>query len=94
MSARLPRPVTGALNKLLHDSPLAMERLRKHAGCTVLFEVGPARIAWTVQSEGDVASADARGPRDLTVTVSPFSLPRLAAGDEAAWREARIEGDA
>ena len=91
---RGPRPVTAALNRLLHETPLAMERLRKHAGRTVCFDIGPLPIAWTVRADGAVASADPRGVRDLSVRVSPFALPRLAAGDEAAWREAHIEGDA
>ena len=89
-----PRPVTAALNRLLHETPLAMERLRRHAGRTVRFDVGPARLAFTVQPGGDLASAPPDGVRDLVVRLSPFVLPRLAAGDEAAWREVRIEGDA
>ena len=89
-----PRPITAGLNRLLHESPLALERLRKHAGRTVRFDVGPLPIAWTIAPDGSVASADPRGVRDLSVRISPFALPRLAAGDEAAWREARIEGDA
>ena len=89
-----PRPITAALNRLLHESPLAMERLRKHAGRTVRFDVGPLPIAWTIQPDGSVASADPRGVRDLSIRVSPFALPRLAAGDEAAWREVQVEGDA
>ena len=89
-----PRPVTAALNRLLRETPLAMERLRKHAGRTVRFDVGPLPIAWTIQPDGSVASADPRGVRDLAVRISPFALPRLAAGDDAAWREAHIEGDA
>ena len=71
-----------------------MERLAKHAGRTVRFDVGPLPIAWAILPDGSVASADPRGVRDLCVRVSPFALPRLAAGDEAAWRDARVEGDA
>ena len=89
-----PRPITAALNRLLHETPLALERLRRHAGRTVRFDVGPLPIAWTIQPDGGVASADPRGVRDLAIRVSPFALPRLAAGDEAAWREAQVEGDA
>ena len=91
---RGPRPVTAALNRLLHDSPLAMERLRPHAGRTVRFEVGPMRMAFCIQPQGDVAAASPDGLRDVTVRVSPVALPRLAAHDEAALREVRIEGDA
>ena len=89
-----PRPITAGLNRLLRETPVAMERLRKHSGRTVRFDVGLLPIAWTVQPDGSVASADPRGVRDLSIRVSPFALPRLAAGDEAAWREARVEGDA
>ena len=89
-----PRPITAALNHVLHSTPLAMERLARHAGRTAGFKVGPARVAFTVQPAGDVAAADAGTPRDLEVSLSPALLPWLAAGDEAAFREVDMQGDA
>lgn len=93
MSVPLPRPATRALNHILRATPLAMERLRRHAGRTVAFHVGPVTIAWTVQTTGEVTPALPQASRDLEVRVSPFLLPRLAAREEAALREIEMQGD-
>ncbi|HEX3096345.1 MAG TPA: SCP2 sterol-binding domain-containing protein [Usitatibacter sp.] len=94
MSAVFPRPGERAVNHVLRGSPLALERLRSHAGRTVAFHVGPIALALTIQSTGEVASALPGAPRDLEVRISPFLVPRLAAGEEAAFREIEMEGDA
>ena len=88
------RPVTASLNHILHSAPLAMERLARFAGKTAAFHVGPFDFAWTVQTTGEVTAAVAGAARDLEVKVSPFLVPRLAAGDEAAYRDVQMTGDA
>lgn len=88
-----PHPAAAAVNHVLRSAPLAMERLRRHAGRTAEFRVGPVRFALTVQTTGDVTPALEQAPRDLRVRVSPFLLPRLALGEEAAFREIEMEGD-
>ena len=88
-----PRPVTASINHVLRSAPLAMERLRRHAGRTVAFHVGPARLAFTVQTTGQVVAALPGAARDLDVRISPFLLPRLAAREEAAFREIEMQGD-
>ena len=93
MSSILPHPATNALNHVLKSAPLALERLRKHAGRTAAFHVGPLTLAFTVQTTGEVASAVAGAARDLDVRISPFLLPRLALREEAAWREIEMQGD-
>jgi len=93
MSSILPHPATNALNHVLKSAPLALERLRKHAGRTAAFHVGPLTLAFTVQTTGEVASAVAGAARDLDVRISPFLLPRLALREEAAWREVEMQGD-
>jgi ubiquinone biosynthesis protein UbiJ len=70
-----------------------MERLRKHAGRTAAFHVGPLTVALTVQTTGQVTAAVAGAARDLEVRISPFLLPRLAAREEAAFREIEMQGD-
>jgi ubiquinone biosynthesis protein UbiJ len=70
-----------------------MERLRKHAGRTAQFDVGPVRMAFTIQTTGLVTTALPGAARDLEVRLSPFLLPRLAAHDEAAYREIDMKGD-
>ena len=93
MSAFLPHPATAALNHVLRSAPLAMERLRKHAGRTAAFHVGPVTLAFTVQTTGEVTAAVPGATRDLEVRLSPFLLPRLAAHEEAAYREIEMQGD-
>jgi len=92
--ALLPHPGERALNHVLRAAPLALERLRPHAGRTVAFRIGPAAMALTVQSTGEVAAALPGAPEDLSVRISPFLVPRLAAGEEAAFREIEMQGDA
>ena len=93
MTSLRPRPVTAAINHVLRSAPLALERLRRHAGRTVAFHVGPARLAFTVQTTGEVVSAVPDAGRDLEVRISPFLLPRLAAREEAAFRDIEMQGD-
>jgi len=81
------------VNHVLRSAPLAMERLRKHAGRTVVFHVGPLDAAFTIQTTGEVATATESAARDLDVRISPFLVPRLAAGEEAAFREIAMSGD-
>ena len=91
--ANLPNPAAGAVNHVLRSAPLAMERLRPHAGRTVEIRVGPMTFALTIQTTGEVLGAVPGAPRDLTVRISPFLLPRLAAGEEAAFRDLEMLGD-
>jgi ubiquinone biosynthesis accessory factor UbiJ len=93
VSALFPDPAARALNHVLRSAPLAMERLRKHAGRTAAFHVGPVTLAFTIQTTGEVTRAVAGAARDLEVRISPFLLPRLAAGEEAAFREIDMQGD-
>jgi len=93
VSSPFPHPAARALNHVLRSAPLAMERLRRHAGRTAAFHVGPVMLAFTVQTNGEVTAALPAASRDLTVRVSPFLLPRLAAHEEAAYREIEMQGD-
>ena len=93
MSVPLPHPAASALNHVLRSAPLAMERLRKHAGRTAAFHVGPVTLAFTIQTTGEVAAAVPGAARDLDARLSPFLLLRLAANEEAAFREIEMQGD-
>jgi ubiquinone biosynthesis protein UbiJ len=93
VSSAFPHPAAQAINHVLKSAPLALERLRKHAGRTAAFHVGPLTLAFTVQTTGEVTSAVSGAARDLDIRISPFLLPRLAAKDEAAYREIEMQGD-
>jgi ubiquinone biosynthesis protein UbiJ len=93
LSALFPHPAARAINHVLRSAPLALERLRKHAGRTAAFHVGPVTLAFTVQTTGEVAAAVPGAASDLEVRISPFLLPRLAANEAAAFREIDVQGD-
>jgi ubiquinone biosynthesis protein UbiJ len=93
VSALFPSPTARALNHVLRSTPVAMERLRAHAGRTVAFHLGPLAAAFTVQTTGEVTAALPSVSRDLTVRISPALLPRLAAREDAAYREIEMQGD-
>lgn len=93
MTGFLPHPATAALNHVLRSAPVALERLRRHAGRTVAVHVGPATFAFTIQTTGEVTAAMPAASRDVDVRISPFLLPRLAANEEAAFRDIEIQGD-
>ena len=93
MSALFPHPAAAALNHVLRSAPLAMERLARFAGRTAHFQAGPVAFALTVQTTGEVTAAVGDAAPDLEVRLSPFLLPRLAAGEEAAYRDIDMRGD-
>ncbi len=82
-----------AINRLTGAAPMSRERLARFAGKSALFRVGPLPVALTVQTTGEVLPAAAGAAPDLEVRMSPFLLPRLAAHDEAAYREVETTGD-
>jgi ubiquinone biosynthesis protein UbiJ len=94
MSRVFPHPGERAVNHVLRTAPRAMDRLRPHAGRTVAFHVGPLAMALTVQTTGEVVAAGEGAAPDLEVRISPFLVPRLAAGEEAAFEAIEMQGDA
>jgi ubiquinone biosynthesis protein UbiJ len=93
MMGLFARPAARAVNHVLRSAPVAMERLRKHAGRTAVFELGPVTLGFTVQTTGQVSAALPGAARDLEVRISPFLLPRIVANEEAAFREIEMKGD-
>ena len=82
-----------ALNRLLRSNTWAPEKLKPHAGKTVLVSCPPWRYAATVTCEGTLEAPVANALPDATIAVTPGVLLRAAAGDETAWRDARVNGD-
>jgi len=81
------------MNHVLRATPRAMDRLRPHAGRTVAFHLGPLDMTLTVQTTGEVVAAVEDAVPDLDVRVSPFLVPRLAAGEQAAFDAIEMHGD-
>ncbi len=94
MNALAPHPATRAINHVLRAAPAALERVRRHAGRTVAFHVGPATFAFTAQTTGEVEPAVRGTASDVEVRVSPILAARLGAGDKSAIDAVEMHGDA
>jgi ubiquinone biosynthesis protein UbiJ len=81
------------INHLLRAAPWALEKLKPYAGKTAAFEVFPLTYRYTVQADGDVKSAMPGSAEDVHFRISPSLLPRILAGDEAAFKDVPIQGD-
>jgi ubiquinone biosynthesis protein UbiJ len=82
-----------AINRLLRANAWALEKLTAHAGKTAVLACAPFEVRLTVLATGEVAAAARETAPDVTITVTPGSLLRLAARDESAWNAARVSGD-
>jgi ubiquinone biosynthesis accessory factor UbiJ len=104
------RPPTAlALNHILKQNEWALQRLARHFGKTVRFNIAPFSFTYTIQNNGLLAAAEldvlperilANAPYktsdqhpDATCTFPPSLLPRLALHDEAAMQAMVSEGD-
>ena len=85
--------VLAVANHLLGQAPWARARLAEHAGKQLQVELPLATVLLRIASDGDVAAGESPAPADLTVTLSPSSLAKLPVDRDAAWREARVDGD-
>jgi ubiquinone biosynthesis protein UbiJ len=94
LETALQAPWARFINHILRATPRAMARLQRFAGKTMAFESGPFRLRLVVLAAGEVDVAAQESIPDVTVTAPPFLLPRLAAWEEAAFRQAAFEGDA
>jgi ubiquinone biosynthesis protein UbiJ len=81
------------INHLLRGASWAREELGRFAGRTARFESAPFILSLTVLDSGEVALAAADAAPAVTARLTPGIMLRLAARDEAAWREIEIGGD-
>jgi ubiquinone biosynthesis protein UbiJ len=81
------------LNRLLRASPWALERLQPHAGKTALLVCPPWQVRVAVSETGELTRADTAAAPDVVILTTPGLLLRVASGDDAAWSEAKLEGD-
>lgn len=85
---------SAAVNHLLRGASWAREELRRFAGKTARFDLAPFSVSLTVQEDGQISPAATESTPAVTITLSPGLMLRLAARDEAAWREIETSGDA
>jgi ubiquinone biosynthesis accessory factor UbiJ len=81
------------INHLLRGASWAREELGRFAGRTARFETAPFTLSLTMLDSGEVALAAADAAPAVIVKLTPGLMLRLAARDEAAWREIEIGGD-
>jgi ubiquinone biosynthesis protein UbiJ len=94
LETALQAPWTRLINHILRATPRAMTRLQRFAGKTMAFNSGPFHLRLTVLAGGEVDVASQESTPDVAVTAPPSLLPRLAAREEAAFKQAVFEGDA
>src|SRR3954469_12729066 len=82
-----------ALNRLLRSNTWAPEKLRPHAGKTVLVSCPPWRFSAMITIDAELAAPLPEAVPDATITVTPGVLMRAAARDETAFRDAQVTGD-
>ncbi len=85
--------VLAGAQHLLRQAQWARKRLAEHAGKQLQVELPLATVLLRIAADGNVEATESAAPADLTVTLSPNSLARLAVDRDAAWREARVDGD-
>lgn len=90
----LARTVAAGIEHVLATAPWAREALAPYGGRRLRLRAGIVDVALLVTAHGGVAAADADGSVDLDVSMPVGAALRLAAGDESAYAEARVDGDA
>ncbi len=85
--------VLAGAQHLLRQAQWARKRLAEHAGKQLQVELPLATVLLRIAADGNVEATESAAPADLTVTLSPNSLARLPVDRDAAWREARVDGD-
>lgn len=87
------------LNALLRREPWAAERLSRHAGKSLRFDVGGVRVGYSIEATGRLRACDPAVVPDVTLTIDArhlASLPGiLGSGDLSAITEKlHVQGDA
>jgi ubiquinone biosynthesis protein UbiJ len=79
------QPAAALANRVLEREAWARERLAAHAGQGFVLAVGPVATGFRIDSTGLIASAPlSGGGADLTLSVSPLSIPSLLS-DPSRW---------
>ena len=92
-AARLNRsgPAERLANRILEREAWAREKLAAHAGRTVLVTIGLLRVHYRIGDLGMVETiAASPAEPDLTLSISPLTLPSLLANPQR-WSEFVVE---
>lgn len=87
------------LNALLRREPWAAERLSRHAGKSLRFNVGTLRVGYSIEASGLLRACDPAVVPDVSLTIDARHLASLPAilrsGDVSAITEKlHVQGDA
>jgi len=82
------------VNHVLRGESWALRRLMPYAGKTAAFDAVPFAFSFTVRDDGTVAPAVPGIPPDATFRITMPAALRLLAGDERAYDEVVVNGDA
>ncbi len=93
-SSNLVIPAARPVNHLLRTASWARDKLKSFSGKTARFNCVGFSVALTVSASGAVQDAAAGVEPDAEFTLTPAIALRAAAGDDKAWHEIRISGDA
>ena len=87
-------PAAGPVNHLLRAASWSRDKLKPYSGKTARFNCAPFSAALTVLASGAVQDATDSVEADAEFTLTPAIALRAATGDDKAWHEIRISGDA
>lgn len=90
----LSRVFVAAVNRLLRDAEWATARLAPHAGKRVRIDVPPAFAEVEIGGDGFLKFLEAAGETDVKLVLTPVAAIDFLRDRDAAWKQARIEGDA
>ena len=82
-----------AINRILRGNTWALDKLKPFAGRSARFELPLLSMTYTVLDSGAVSPASDSAAPDVTFTLTPGVLLRLAARDPLVWNEIAVTGD-
>jgi len=82
------------VNHVLRGESWALRRLQAFAGRTARIELFPFDLTFTVTDSGEVVASARNAAADAIFRLSPALAVRIVGGDDAAYREVAVSGDA
>ncbi len=82
------------INHVLRSEGWPCERLQSFTGQTACIQIPPlVNFRILINAKGEAQQIDSNFCADTTLTLSPFILPRILAGEAAAFELIKITGD-